>query len=65
MKPEDVINSGTCIDEARGDGGGQDSCGHLSLIPDGKGKDHYVNKLRDKGISLKETIRERALIINL
>ena len=49
MKLEDVVNPRTCVDEARGDGRGQDSSGHLSLVPDGKGKNHYVNKLRDKG----------------
>ena len=54
MKPENVVNPRTCVDEARGDGGGQDSSGHLSLVPNGKGKNHYVNKLRDKEISLKK-----------
>ena len=49
VKPENVVNPCTCVDEARGDGGGQDSSGHLSLVPDSKGKDHYVNKLRGKG----------------
>ena len=62
VKLEDVVNPRTCVDEARGDGGGQDSSSHLGLVPDGKGKDHYIDKLRDKGISLKETFRERELI---
>ena len=56
MELEDVVNPGTCIDEARGDRGGQDCSRHLSLVSDGKGKDHNIDKLRDKGISLKEDI---------
>ena len=50
MELKDVVDSSTSIDKAGGNGRGQDGSSHWSLVTDGEGQNHNIDKLRDKRI---------------